>query len=318
MQTPKIENLSQAILATLCYFDIFDYPLTEFELWRFLFWPKGAATLPETIEHAEKLLTEKKIFMQDGFYFLPGRSQTVESRLSRHPRNISNWKKSQKLFSHLSQVPYFKAAALCNMFTLNNQKSSSDIDVFIITAKNRIWSTRAIITFLTWLRGEWRHGKKIANRFCLSFYITEDNLDLSFMRREPYDIYLVYWIATLSFIKDNAIQEKFFAANAWIKDFLPNFEPRNEIEYHKSHALVYEKSAQLEEKIWNSALGNLREKVIRSLQLRKMGNNKQLEATKTRDVKIHDTILKFHENDRRDLFREEFEKRLSLTYTENI
>lgn len=304
--------------ATLCYFDIFDYPLTEFEIWRFLFWPNGQATLHQIMKELEILVSQKKIENKTGFYFLPNRSLLVDSRLARHPRNITNWKKSQKLFSHLTQIPYFKAAALCNMFALNNQKETSDIDVFIITSKKRIWSTRAIVTFFTWLRGQWRHGKKIAKRFCLSFYITEDNLDLSFMRREPYDIYLVYWIATLAFVKDDHMQEKFFQANSWIKNFLPNFEPRSEIQYHMSHAPVYQASAHLEEKLWNTRLGDLREKVIRALQLRKMGNKKDLEGARTRDVKIHDTILKFHENDRRDLFREEFEKRFSLTYTETI
>lgn len=312
---PSIQNLSEAIKATLCYFDIFDYPLTEFEIWRFLFWPKGSAKLEDVMRELQQLNDAKQVSTRNGFYFLPTRELTVESRLSRQPHNIQNWKKSQKLFSHLSQVPYFRAAALCNMFALNNQKQTSDIDVFIITSKKRIWSTRAIITFLTWLRGEWRHGKKIANRFCLSFYITEDNLNLSFMRREPYDIYLIYWIATLAFVKDDGEQERFFEANAWVKDYLPNFEPRKEIHYHESHAPFYTKVAKFEERIWNSSLGNFREKIIRNLQLKKMGARKELETVKTRDVKIHDTILKFHENDRRDLFREEFEKRFKNVYT---
>jgi hypothetical protein len=48
----------------------------------------------------------------------------------------------------------------------------------------------------------------------------------------------------------------------------------------------------------------------------------------TQDVEVSDTILKFHENDRRELFRNEFEKRFAtqarlvaqtstLSYTEN-
>ncbi len=138
------------------------------------------------------------------------------------------------------------------------------------------------------------------------------------MKREPYDIYLIYWIATLSFVKDDGVAKKFFEANKWIQKFLPNFEPRKEIQYHLSHAPVYSRVAHFEEKIWNTPLGNLREKFIRALQLKKMGAKKETENPKTRDVKIHDTILKFHENDRRDLFREEFEKRFAKTYTRNI
>jgi hypothetical protein len=318
MPTPQIQNLPQAILATLCYFDIFDYPLTEFEVWRFLFWPGGQASLIQVAKELEKLSAEQKIETKNGFYFLPSRASNTESRLSRHPRNINNWKKSQKIFSYLSQVPYFKAAALCNMFSLNNQKETSDIDVFIVTTKDRIWSTRALTGFLTFIKGQWRHGNKIAKRFCLSFYITEDNLDLSFMRREPYDIYLIYWIATLAFIKDTNIAEKFFKANQWVKEFLPNFEPRKEIDYHMSHGNVYSKFAKAEEKIWNTALGKMRENFIRKIQLKKMGTKPSQEKQSTRDVKIHDKILKFHENDRRDTFREEFEKRFASTYTNNI
>ncbi len=315
--SPQIQNLQQAIFATLCYFDIFDYPLTEFEVWRWLFWPNGSATPTQVIQELERMLRDQKIHTKNGFFFLPNRADTVASRLGRHSRNIANWKKSQKIFSYLSQVPYFQAAALCNMFSLNNQKETSDIDVFIVTAKDRIWSTRAIVTLLTWLRGQWRHGDKIAKRFCLSFYVTEDNLDLSFMRREPYDIYLAYWIATLAFVKDSEVSKKFFEANKWVNEFLPNFRPRQEISYHRSRAPFFSKVAQLEEKIWITGLGKLRENTIRKMQLKKMGMKSTEELSKTRDVKIHDTILKFHENDRRDIFREEFEKRLSSIYTSN-
>jgi hypothetical protein len=145
------------------------------------------------------------------------------------------------------------------------------------------------------------------------------------MRKQPYDVYLVYWIATLAFVQGNG--REFFTANAWVKDFLPNFEPRREIPLHTARAPVFEASARIEERIWNGWMGRIREKILRTLQISKMRQTKKAQGI-TQDVEVSDTILKFHENDRRELFRNEFEKRFAtqarlvaqtstLSYTEN-
>ena len=321
-----IHNLREAILATLSYFDIFNYPLTQDEVHHFLWWPGASPQrLFAVVQELEHMYKAGMIDMRSGFFFLKGREENVRSRSQRFVRSIAQWRRAQKLFSTLTQVPFLRASALCNQFSLNNAKETSDIDVFIIAEKERIWSVRFLVTFFTWVQRKWRHGTRVAGRFCLSFYLTNDSLDLRFMRKQPYDVYLVYWIATLAFVQGSS--REFFAANGWVKEFLPNFEPRREIPLHTARAPLFEASARLEEKIWSGWFGRMREKVLRMLQISKMKQTKKAHGL-TQDVEVSDTILKFHENDRRELFRNEFEKKFAeqtravaqmkpLSYTES-
>ena len=91
----------------------------------------------------------------------------------------------------------------------------SDIDLFVITQKNRLWTVRIIITFIFALFRERKTSTKHAGKFCLSFFITEETLDFSSIAIEQ-DIYLAYWIETLVPIYDkNQCLKNFRAANNW-------------------------------------------------------------------------------------------------------
>lgn len=308
-QEPRITNSREAAFATLAYFDIFDYPLTSFEIWKYLFWPDGPKTsLEEILEMLETDAFKEKASEKDGYYYLKGREKIIVLRRERYTMNIHKWKKSRRLFTTLLQIPYIRGIALCNMFALNNLKTTSDIDVFVVTEKNHIWSTRLLITFFTWARGLWRHQHKIANRFDLSFYITREHLNLEPLFLKPYDIYFIYWVATLAFVYDS-VADEFYEKNAWIYRYLPNFIPRQEIELHKPRARLYELGARVEEKIWNTPLGKVRESCAKWFQNRRMAPKEASRTTKAPGVVINDAILKFHEHDRRADFRDRFEEK---------
>lgn len=300
--TPPITTLREAVAATLCFFDIFDYPLTAEEVWRYLWWPGHTSVdFSDVIKELEQPdgIFERKY----SFFFLAGRSAIVELRLSRYTNNITHWRMAKKLMRLWRGVPYLKAVALCNLFSLNNQKPTSDIDVFVVAESGHIWSVRFMVTAITFLRGQWRHAQKIANKFCLSFYITESKTNLQFMVEKPYDIYLVYWIATLSFIYDRDYAKNFFEKNDWIKGYLPNFFPREEIALHTYPARA---TRSWKEKLLDTFGGQPRENVMKNIQLKNMQRKKSHHDS---SVVVSDDMLKFHEHDRRAHFRAEFERR---------
>jgi hypothetical protein len=62
MLTVKFNPLEKAILSAICYYDVFDYPLTPEEIWRWLYvadgnldFPRDLNTVLETLEMSEKL-----------------------------------------------------------------------------------------------------------------------------------------------------------------------------------------------------------------------------------------------------------------------
>ena len=77
-------------------------------------------------------------------------------------------------------VPFVRMVALTGSTALENASPESDIDVLIMSAKDRIWTTRFFITLVAHFTGKRRYGNKIKNRICLNHYIAE---------REGYDKY---------------------------------------------------------------------------------------------------------------------------------
>jgi len=88
-------DLSKNILATLAYYDVMDYPMTAFELWKQLFRVNKSdsekkeqnKTAPTLLEVFDELKREKIGSLTEeyrGFYFLKGRKSLVEQRIKRN------------------------------------------------------------------------------------------------------------------------------------------------------------------------------------------------------------------------------------------
>lgn len=129
----------------------------------------------------------------------------------------------------LELFPQIFLIALCNSRAMGEADENSDIDLFIIARKGNLWTARFIVTALTSMLGVRRrntHGlqkwtpeyiKRTKDRFCLSFFITEEAMNFESIRLQPNDPYLNRWIYTLiPLINKNATYEHFMEAN-WVE-----------------------------------------------------------------------------------------------------
>ena len=122
--------------------------------------------------------------------------------------------------------------AVGNSVAMNGAKESSDIDFFIVTEKKRMWYVRIFLTFWLSVFRQRKTSKYHAGRFCLSFFITDEDLSLEKIAIEK-DIYLYFWILFLKPIVNNdETYEKFITANTTWCDF-EKFE--NTLKENKKH-----------------------------------------------------------------------------------
>lgn len=315
MEEENIEqkNIERAIVKTVAFFDIFSKPLTPFEIWQYL---GIKCSLFEVISELEKAKDgggsdiSRALSEKDGYWFLAGRQEIAHKKTRQY--NLANekfkiaLKATKKLFYHNG----IEMIALCNNFYY---KKESDIDLLIIVSQGRMWLTRALVTIIIHLARLRRHGKKIANRVCLSFYITKNNLDLKNIALEGSDPYLCYWLASLIPIYDRNTYHKFISENNWLKEKLPNIFPKSMDERKKiedNSLLLFLR--EIVKVGYKSFLGDLLEKLARRLQLKKMSYNINSVAKENDSrVIISDTILKFHESDRREEFRKRYREKLN-------
>lgn len=304
-------DLEKSILKTLAYFDIFDYPLTLLEIYKWLYCPPPGSTLLSVSQALDGENLKSEAESKNGFYFLRGRQNIIGTRLSRYRLAEKKFKIALKTGRWLKWLAFMRMIAVCNNAGYNNAAPSSDIDFFIIVKKGRLYFTRLWVTLLVAGLGRRRHAKKIADRVCLSFYITDSHLDLSDIALKPADIYLVYWLATLAPIYDSGAYAQFLLANGWLKDYLPNFYGtalswRRKID----DKFCLKLTKGFGERFFSGFLGKGLEALAKYFQLSKMKKNPSFAGDGLKVI-ISDSMLKFHENDRRREYGELWARKVS-------
>ncbi|MFA7314724.1 MAG: hypothetical protein WC025_02205 [Candidatus Magasanikbacteria bacterium] len=303
-------QIQEAILKTLAYFDIFSYPLTNEELKRLLWFPNNLSN-ENFLVNLQILLNNKQIVCERSFYFLKSSKENITSRQTRVKLVEQKMSIAKRAVEKLRKVPFLRAVFVCNTVASGIPNIDSDIDVFVIARQNYIWLVRffstIILKFFRLRTSKTNHK----NRVCLSFYTTDNNLNLEKLKmKNKTDIYLVYWLLQLVPIYDpENLYTSIMRANKWLGEFV-NVKDYNYdlVDYLKI------KNNKNDLKIKNILEKFFVEKKIlvnflKKVQIPKIRKNYGLYAdmSDTRVV-ISDDFLKFHENDRRKEYCEKWVK----------
>jgi hypothetical protein len=222
-------SLFQNILATICYYDCFDFPLTTFEIWKNLINSHQSSTISHQDQEAQaslkeiiKILDEGKLgkYIEEyqGFYFLRGRKNLVSQRIERNKISIAKIKKLRKYIKILRLVPFVRMVAITGRLAMKNAELKSDWDVLIVLEQGRIWIGRMMATLVLHLVGIRRHTNKIRDRICLNHFITSASLEIKL--QDLFSSHEYTWIRP---IFDTGIFEKFQIRNNWIREYRPNY-----------------------------------------------------------------------------------------------
>jgi predicted nucleotidyltransferase len=230
-----MENLEKSIIATVCYYDILDYPLTGFEIYKYLVNSSridnreyiANISFNNILNALESSSEIKKIIQEkNGFYFLQNREKILPQRIKRQKLADQKWKKARKIIWLLQIIPYLRMIAVSGSLALGNTRKNSDIDLLIITKAGRIWTCRTLITILITLLGKKHHKGKTRDRICLNHYITDKSLRIPFeslYNAQTYarlvNLYDFFLPLAKGEIKRRFF-EKFQESNFWVKNYL--------------------------------------------------------------------------------------------------
>lgn len=116
-------------------------------------------------------------------------------------------------------LPGVRMVALNGSMVTGKFHSQSDIDLYIVSAKKRIYTARVLTLGLATILGIKRTKTKIAGRICLNRYAAEDFLEIT--PPNHYHAKVFYNQFPLFGTKD--LVDKYISANQWMKRY--NFYP---------------------------------------------------------------------------------------------
>ena len=332
----KIIFLEKSILSTIVYYDVLGMPLTGFEVWKYL---SNISRISHELPRESKLEytnydflevlnklneSELKQFIEskNGFYFLKGRDNLYEQRIERKKIADQKWKKVRGIVKWFQIIPYVRMIAVSGSLAQNNTKPESDLDLMIVIKKGRIWTARAMITFLAALLGVRRHGSKTKDRICLNHYITDESLEIKFK-----SLYNAQTYAHMVCLIDNysspsallvvngvptqEVGTEFQKANLWIKDYLYFYPPiQNQNQKFIKSNKILKSLAKFGEFLLDGKIGNRIEKFLKNIQLNHIERH-PLRRKKGGRIVADDFQLEFHPDSPEKEILEKYNEKIS-------
>lgn len=295
----ELTILEQKIIKTLARFDTLDRPLTFLELLNFLDQQLSAQELQEQLsgQSIKQFVKEK-----NGWYCLADREDLVDLKNERYRISSEKLRVAQRVSGCLAYFPWIRGIAIYSSLAFKNSKDESDIDLFFITTKNRVWSARFFINTALKLMRLRPSEKNTKNKLCPSYFADENHLDLSVANQA--NDYYYYYLGPASFVflyEDSSIKDKFARENNWVHEILPNhLWPESASLSHKDIGI---------RRALEKLLSLLDEKKLRSLQLRIMPD-KYFKKCDGKKVILDEGIIKMHDNDKRDNSNFLFEEKI--------
>lgn len=219
-------QLNKNILATIIYYDGLDYPLTAFEVWKYLirtdYFNSDEIPVEVSLLEVMKSLESQELFAYirqlNGFYFLKDRQQLVEKRINGGKISSGKLKRLRKIVWLLRFVPFVRMVAVTGRLSMKNAGAKSDWDLLIALKHGKIWTGRTLVTTLVHVLGKRRHADKVTDRVCLNFFVTDESLEVT-----TKDLYSANEYMFMLPLYGWETYLRFQIRNHWIKGMKPHY-----------------------------------------------------------------------------------------------
>ena len=202
----ELSFIDRAILETLVYSDIFEYPLQLKELHRFLPERVDIEKLPGAIGSLHEYVVRK-----DDYYFLAGREETVGIRKQREARSRKLLPRAIQYGCVLGSLPFIRMVALTGSLAVMNVSKDSDFDYMLVTAPGRVWTARVFALLFN------RLVRPFGPAICPNLIVSETALEWP-----QHDLYSARELYQMIPIMGMDVYHRLMKANQWVREFFPN------------------------------------------------------------------------------------------------
>jgi len=279
-----MQPLEAAILRTVLYADVFNFPMKLEEIHHFLISdePTSISEIDQTLNQSP-ILKQKLRRIGDYFIYSGTDDELIQVRQKHEASSQFLWPHAIGWGRWLAALPYVRMVALTGALAVRNAADDDDdLDYFLVTAPHRVWLARAFAIIVV------RIGRLRGVTICPNYVLAETNLVQT--RR---DIFLAHEVAQMIPIYGNDYYRRFREENDWVYAQLPNaidpFFDEAEIKIGSRNLLK-----RFLEVVCGGAVGNRLEQWEYRRKLKRFATDLQ---TPHSSAQVDDTQVKGHFND---------------------
>lgn len=220
----KFTPCEEAVVRTLCYRAVFDYPMTFFQISCFLFSSKNngkSYTVDEVKESLRELIKKRVVASQpiggkNVVYYLRGLDTVDWFERSENSKKLL--KKAEEVAKVLKKIPWLSMVAVTGSVAAHNATDRDDIDLFFVTKPRRIWITRFfVVLFLKIMEVYWS-AEDESGKICPNLYVSEDNLAWP---EDWRNVYIANEVLLVTPVFDrNDVYFRFLTENSWVSEYV--------------------------------------------------------------------------------------------------
>lgn len=211
-----LSNAERGIMLAVIYADVFDFALTHQELFErvvHIRLDRG------TFESSLRALSRDLLNDTENFVCLRGRESLVALRAEREARGDRLWPHAQRFGRWFWWIPFVRSVAVSGSLAAGNAGKKSDIDLFCITAENRLWISR--LFFVTASKATRLFPHLFPVYVCPNYVIDEASLTVT-----DQHLFTAHEVTQAVPLWGFDAHRAFLSANAWTSSLLPNVGKR--------------------------------------------------------------------------------------------
>jgi hypothetical protein len=204
--------LELAILRTILYADVFDFPLDIREIHHFLIHDEGVrlADVERCLVVSDGL--RRLVVCGHTYYAMRDRAELIPRRLEIAANAEAMLRRAREYAGWLARLPFVRMVAITGALAAHNPSSDrDDFDYFIVVEPGRVWLTRAFAIALV------RWGRLRGIELCPNYVLASDQL-----RQAKQDLFIAHEIAQMIPVYGREWYHAFREANSWSRVYQPN------------------------------------------------------------------------------------------------
>src|SRR5690242_13094365 len=202
--------IERAVISTIAYGDVFDYPLQALEVHRYLHGVRATADATAAAL-ARCSGPGGALSRREGFYTLRDREHLVDQRRARQANAARLWPAAVRYAHLIATLPFVRMVAVTGSLAWDNVDQSGDIDYLVVTDPGHLWTCRwlvALVARLAHLRGF---------PLCPNYLLSTRALVLP-----DCNLYAAYELFRMTPIVGLSMYYRLRGANPWAAGYLPN------------------------------------------------------------------------------------------------